>query len=430
MRELTPQICCALAVAMGSSLAGADEAGTADAVEPSIWSRPALLDYPGGPKESLRDHGINLDLSLTQFVQGPVSGDGRNTAQYGGKADIVAGFNLSQILSIWDGASLTIHQELEFGHDANTQGDGSGLPVNTALGFPRLGGSDEDTSIVFSQQLGDRGVLSLGKFNMLDAAARRPLEGGGGIDTFQNLAFAAPASGITPPYILGTSLSLRTEPIAFSVLVYDPRNAQNLDVIRNPFEDGVTVSVTGTLPTSLFGLRGAHSIRGAYSTQEGLDLANIPQIGVPDQFQDEIEADFATVQGYWYTSYSFYQYFDEFAGASGKGWGIFGEAAISDGNPNPLRGHWYVGLGGNSFVTGRSDDLWGVAVGQYIFSDAFKSAASTAGLNIRTESVFEIYYNAAVTPWARLSANLQVVNPALVGTDSATFLGVRGQLKF
>ncbi|MBK0401022.1 carbohydrate porin, partial [Limibaculum sp. M0105] len=165
-------------------------------------------------------------------------------------------------------------------------------------------------------------------------------------------------------------------------------------------------------------------------TTDSLDFNDIPQIGIPEEFDSEIEDDFATVRGYWYTSYSFYQYIDEIEGAPDKGWGVFGEAAISDGNPNPVRGHWYLGLGGNSFVPGRSDDLWGIAIGQYIFSNPFKRSAAAAGLFVETESLFEIYYNVAVAPWARLSANLQVVNPALAGTEPAVFLGLRGQLKF
>ena len=34
------------------------------------------MDGPGSPKEALRDRGISLDLWLTQFYQGVVSGDG------------------------------------------------------------------------------------------------------------------------------------------------------------------------------------------------------------------------------------------------------------------------------------------------------------------------------------------------------------------
>jgi hypothetical protein len=38
---------------------------------------------------------------------------------------------------------------------------------------------------------------------MLDAAAKTPLIGGGGINTFQHIGFAAPVSGVTQPYIVG-----------------------------------------------------------------------------------------------------------------------------------------------------------------------------------------------------------------------------------
>ena len=426
----------ALAVAIGFSsnvgasfaVADSEEVGTI-AANP-IWTRSSLLDYPEGPKEFLSNRGISLDLSLTQFVQGAVAGEGEKAAQYGGKGRIGFGVDISRNLPIWDGLSLNVTQEFVYGEDANAQGDGSLFPVNTAIGLPRLGGFDEDSSVSLTQRFGDQVSLTLGKLNMLDAASRRPLEGGGGLDTFQNIGFAAPVSGITPPYILGASLGLATEPVAFSALIYDPRNAQDFDVIRRPFDEGVTLSLTGTVPTNLFGRRGGHSLRGAYSTQEGLDLSDIPQIGVPEEFEDEIEEDFSNTRGYWYVAYSFHQYFGELDAASGKGWGLFGEAAISDGNPNPLRGHWYLGLGGNSLIPGRSDDRWGIALGQYIFSDAFKSSAETTGLRIGTESMAEVYYDFAIAPWARLSANLQVIEPALNDSDTAIFLGMRAQLRF
>ena len=153
----------------------------------SLWSRPALLDGPGSFKESLRQRGITSELWWSQFYQGQVSGDGKKDWQYGGKADIITTFDISKIFPIWGGLSVNVHQEFVYGEDANLQGDGTLLPVNTALGLPRLGGFDEDTSIVVTQRFGTRAALSFGKFNMLDLASRRPLQGGGGLDTFQHL---------------------------------------------------------------------------------------------------------------------------------------------------------------------------------------------------------------------------------------------------
>ena len=64
------------------------------------------------------------------------------------------------------------------GRDTNEQGDGSILPVNTALGFPTLGGTTTDLSLVVTQKFGDAVSVSVGKFNVLDLAAATPLMGG------------------------------------------------------------------------------------------------------------------------------------------------------------------------------------------------------------------------------------------------------------
>src|SRR5271157_832395 len=85
-----------------------------------------------------------------------------------------------------------------------------------------------DLSLSISQKFGDNVTISLGKFNMLDAASTTPLIGGGGETTFWNLGLAAPISGVTPAYIVGGILSVKTTPATLTLMVYDPRNAQDL----------------------------------------------------------------------------------------------------------------------------------------------------------------------------------------------------------
>ena len=132
-------------------------------------------------------------------------------------------------IGLWSGLSMNLHQEFVYGDDVTTQNDGTYLPINTALALPRLGGHDHDTSIILTQKINDQATLSLGKFNMLDAAARTPILSGGGLNSFQNIGFAAP---INPPYLLGASLSLRLERVSFNLIVYDPRNAQDSYLIK------------------------------------------------------------------------------------------------------------------------------------------------------------------------------------------------------
>lgn len=127
---------------------------------------------------------------LTQFYQGVVAGEGDRGWQYGGKGDLIATFDGGK-LGLWKGLYITVHQEWLYGEDANYQGDGPLFPVYTALGFSRLGGYERATSIILTQAFSEQVSVSVGKFNMLDAASKTPLMGGGGLVTFMNTALAA-----------------------------------------------------------------------------------------------------------------------------------------------------------------------------------------------------------------------------------------------
>jgi hypothetical protein len=70
--------------------------------------------------------------------------------RHGGKADVLLDLD-GQKLGLWPGLSVSAHLKQNFGRDANTQGDGSIPPVNTALGFPTLGGTTTDLSLIVSQ---------------------------------------------------------------------------------------------------------------------------------------------------------------------------------------------------------------------------------------------------------------------------------------
>ena len=392
-----------------------------------LLTRPALFDSAGTPRDALRRTGIDFDVAWSQFYQGLVRGGGDKAWQYGGKTDITANIDLTRLLGIWPGLSVNIHQEFLYGKDVNSQGDGTFLPVNTALAFPRLGGSEGETSVVVAQKLGHRASISFGKFNMLDPASRTPLLGGGGVDTFMHVGVAAPVSGVTPPYLLGGLLSLPTRPANFALMVYDPRNAQDDDVLRNPFSEGVTFSVSASIPVTIGGLRGFQNLRGVYSTDEGVDLRDIPQLALPPALRDGV----GTRQGYYYASYSFQQFVWQSPDDPNKGFGPFAEFALSEGNPNPFLGHFFFGIGGNSFLNGRIDDRWGIVYFNYRLSDSLRRAARRdLGFQLEDEQGVEAYYNLAVTPWFRVTGNVEVVNPFPGNKETAIFAGLRTQMKF
>ena len=387
--------------------------------EDDLWTRSTLLDSPGGPKQTLAAQGVDIGFDVTQFVQGLTShGDGWPS---GGKADLR--FRLDgHKLGTWPGFFVTGHLEYNYGSNANKDARGLNIiPANTALAYPSLNSSM--FSLLFTQAFSETTALTLGLFNMFDAAARTPLVGGGGIDTFWNLAIAAPLTNITPPYIYGVSLNTRTDIGSFGLFVYDPRDAQNLNVVRNLFEDGVTISATASFPVTIGGLGGFQNLRVAYSTLDGLDLSSLPP-GLPIR---PISPQYKTDR--WYFQYSFQQFLQQDSANPKVGWGLFGQFGYSDGNPNAFQGHGFIGLAGNNLMAGRQLDRWGAGWYSYKLSDKLTASLPLIGPRIDPQEGAEVFYNWAVTPWFRLSADAQWVRP-FNGVDNNYYLGLRAQFKF
>jgi porin len=381
------------------------------------WAAPIVT-----VQQSLASLGISLGGGVTGFAQGLAAGDGLYGVPIGGKADVLLGLD-GQKLGLWPGLSVSAHFEQDFGRDANTQGDGSILPVNTALGFPTLGGTTTDLSLIVSQTFANVVTITLGKFNMLDVASNTPLIGGGGETTFWNLGIAAPVSAVTPPYIVGGIGSLKLAPVTFTLMVYDPRNAQDLDVLAHPFDHGTTTSVSATMPITVFGLTGYHTLRGVYSTASGFDFDQAPQLLLPPASREVL-----TRQGYTYGAYTLQQFLWADPDNPGKGWGFFTQLSASDANPNPIGNVVLVGLGGST--PGRADDRWGIAWCDYLFSRDLKNGLAVPGEGINDERVLEAYYDTALAPHLRLGPDAQIIWPGTPGKTTALFLGLRGRVVF
>jgi porin len=389
----------------------------------SLWTTPSLLQFPGSPFDALRHYGVNIRGNVTTSFDGYVSGSGDRRRQFGGKGDLFVAVD-GEKAGLWQGFFVSFHQEWNFGRDVNTVGAGVLFPVNTLLALPRLGGFEQDTSITVTQNFGEHLSISVGKFNLLDLAARTPISGGGGIDTFGNVAIAAPISGVTPPYLIGAIVTLKTQPAVFTLMVYDPRNAQSEDVISKPFRDGTTTSLAMTVPTQLGGLPGFYGVRGVYSNREGVDLNSLPGLALPPETRGTLQK-----RGYYYASISAQQFLYANPDKAGQGWGLFMDIGVSDGNPNVFKGHLIAGVGGTG-VFSRDLDRWGIGYFYYALSTNLKDGLAQLGIRRRDEQGMEAYYNLALTPWLRVTANLQWINPTIPDRKDAVFAGLRTQVKF
>ncbi len=410
----------------GEAPTGGEATVNADATRAASWLASDTLtgDWAGHRTSLKEEYGITLAPRLTQFYQGLAAGDGDHDFEYGSKADLLLNADLSK-LGFWKGLSLTVHAEYNFGESINGAG-GTLVPPNTALIFPGMEGSDafDLSSVYFTQHFSKSVSLLLGKINMMDLAAVKPFMGGAGIDSFWNLTFVAPPTGVVPPYLFGALMSVRTEPANFGLWVYDPNSVVNKTGFEEPFANGVTIRGSVDFPVIIGGLSGNQRFVALYSTESNADLSDLG-----DTFLPPFPPDYPDIKdSNYYFAYSFDQTLYRVSENSREGFGLFGQFGISDGNPSKLYWSALVGIGGTGLIPGRSRDNWGIAYYYDTPSPDLKESLSPL-LKIRDEQGMEIFYNFAVTPSFTVGVDLQVINPSL-GDDTVILPGLRCVAKF
>ena len=124
-------------------------------------------------------------------------------------------------------------------------------------------------------------------------------------------------------------------------------------------------------------------------------------------------------KGSWNIYYNFDQYLYEPKKGVDRGVGLFGRLGVSDGNPNFMKFFGSFGVGGKGMFESRPTDQFGWGF-YYINIDNPSlniDAPRLQGLPrniefLRDEYGFEAYYNFAITPWALLTPDIQVVRGA------------------
>jgi porin len=370
-----------------------------------------------GKRSSLADKGVNLDFRHTSFYQGLVSGTGEKDFDYGGKFDAFINLDSGK-MGLWEGGGFRSHLEYSHGDLAANLG-GALFATNTALYWP----VDEPeelvaTSLYFTQKVGDRSNIALGKFNPVDLLAADPFYGGWGIDRFMNLILAAPPSGLIPVVFMGAVASVQTESLSWTVTVYDPNDRTDDYFPGDLFEDGVNFSVGGSHASTLVGRKTSYAFTGLYSTAEGVDYSSLG--GGIFRTSDK--------KGAWNINFEFKHNLQEAGGQSNAAWGFYLKAAIADGNPNYVQRSLIAGIGGKALLFGRPQDHFGLGAYFYNLSDELEDTIDPAAV-IGDEAAIEAYYNWSLTPWLFFGPDIQYVKPARGRFDNALIVGLRMQIR-
>jgi len=401
----------------------------------SIFDRPKLTGNWWGARDYLFENGLTFDVSSTQFYQGVTSGGIDQIAKYGGRNDYL--FNLDGgKAGLWEGLHVNLHGESRYGNDIN---DASGtllVPPNIAMLFPLPTGTHTAlTAVKATQYLTDDFVVYGGKLNMLDELVQ-PFGAGRGVDAFMNtgLVFPVVLDRTVPYSTLGAGFAIMSGSRAlFTLMAFDTHNTPTTSGFESLFTNGIVVLSKLDLPVSPFGLPGHQGVEGTYSTGTYDSLRTIPYIdaqGLPAVTSNP-------VRGSWSVFYVADQALYVDPNNPNRSWGVFTNIGVADNDPSPIRMSASIGLGGSSPMISRPLDTFGIGYSFVQPSDGLANLDPFL-LPVRNDHAIELYYNIAVTPWLRLTPDLQVLWPGIRNTpppgpnpiDTAVLLGLRAKIVF
>lgn len=390
------------------------------------YSRTKLTGDWMGYRTDLALHGITIDASWTQFSQGVTSGGRQRDWVYGGHGDYFLNVD-GEKAGLWKGFFVTMHAETRYGRDVN-QFAGTMVPPNTTMLFPQPNTDiTAITSLKFTQALSENFAVFGGKINVIDEF-QMPFVGPRN-ESFMNTFILPPVMYRTLPYSTygaGFAVLKDLQPV-FTFMALDPNEHATTGPTR--LYDGVVFLTLGTLPVNVMGRPGHQMIGGTWSNRsykavDRSSFAFIPGEGL--QVAEKSQS--------WSLVYGFDQYLWVDPCNPKRGWGVFGMFGLSDGNPNPIRWSYSVGVGGNSPLRSRSNDTFGAAFYFVSPSDDFRDllGGPIVGrvLGQQNEHGVELFYNIALTPYCKLTSDLQLLDPSTRRLSNAVVPGFRLKIDF
>jgi porin len=407
-----------LGISVGARV-GAQDTSTKDPYSGDLWNRSTLTGDWGGFRNEWAQKGITFDFNITQIGQGVVNGGKSGAWQYGGRGDLVINLD-SQKLGLWPGGFFNFEMEGNWASSVNSN-TGALMPVNTSQTLPLPPGDIFGVPAWnFAQFLSPYFGLTLGKFATITNTSgdMNEFAHGKGATQFMNMAFNFnPLLVFTVPYsTLGTGVIVLPtkdpKEAIVSLLVLSANGKPTTSGFGDLDGNAIVVAGEGRVRTDFFGLTG-HQLFGT-------TFSNKRFTSIDQRLRSIIETNALTPEkGSWNIYYNFDQYLYEPKKGVDRGVGVFGRLGVSDGNPNFMKFFGSFGVGGKGMFESRPHDQFGWGF-YYINIDNPRLNIDAPRLQflprnvefLRDEYGFEAYYNFAITPWAMLTPDIQVVRGA------------------
>jgi len=388
-----------------------------ETVVKDIWTRDKLTGDWGGLRTDLHDHGIVIDLRLSQYGQWVASGGVDTNGQYGGTMDYRVDIDLRKLFGLWEGLSVDMHARTRFGDDVLADAGGMTLP-NTGLMMP-LPGDYHDTDVTglllnqtFPLYAGHEALLSLGKIDVLDAVTLffpSVTYGQEGFWNVHSLVSALPWFGAVDGLSLyGGWLASMNEAYQTgesAILVTGTENVTtSWSSIRDSFDEGVWIAAFHRFLWKLDDKPGYFMVFGGVSTREqvsveSLDFVFKPGAGVMVT-DDEKKP--------WNVAAYIYQVFWQAEDDPNRKATIFMGGTGGPDDPQFAQYNFFTSVEAFGPMASRPHDRMGVAGWKNWFSDNFEDLVSPV-IGIRDTWGVELYYNFEINKWIHLTADLQLV---------------------
>lgn len=393
----------------------------------SLSERTKLTGDWGGFRDDLAKHGFTMDIDGLYTFQGVASGGTHADKSTGNLfwGDIALKLDTDKA-GLWPGGFFKVRLEGRGGD--NVQGAvGSLSPVNTYSLWPNVAGKYGDsawavTEVSYTQFFSESFGVTLGLLNTISGDSNSIAGSMLANDRFMNASFlySPVATAVVPSVTLGGGLIfMPSKHVHGSVIVIGSTETAGY----NPFDlyQGTSFGTEWTFKYELGERPGGITLGGVYSIDRPrADLGADARL-----FFSAIHAGtlLTTTSDSWAIYMNGYQYLQ---GDEKKGWGLFGRLGFGDQNVNPVRFNMAAGLGGTSPLPGRETDRWGLGL-YYI---EMSNLSVLQALNLHHETGAEVFYNVALTPWAHLTFDAQVVAPVASRADTAVALGTRLVINF
>jgi porin len=401
-----------------------------------IWNRDKLTGDWRGLRSDLSEHGIDFGLRLSQYYQGVASGGVDRDSEYGGTMDYRVSVDAGKLFGA-KGLSFNMHARTRFGEDINADAGALVLP-NAGMLMPAPGdyhGTDITgltASYTFPVFAGRLANVSAGKFDVIDLVTGFFPDIGDGQEGFWNvnaMVSAMPYFGAVQGLSLygGMAMTIHPKwqhPESGALAVGTANVSTSWGSLSDSFGDGVYVAGFQRLFWDLDDKMGYFMVYASGSTREQAsndphDFVEIPGQGIVSTKEKEP----------WNVALYVYQDFWQAQGDPKRKANFIIGGTVGPDDPQFAQWNVFANVEVFGLFASRPHDRMGVGGWWNGLSSNFKDLTSPVA-DLDDTWGFEMYYNLEMTPWAHLSADLQLVQNQNNGDDLAVIPGIRAVIDF